>query len=181
MSCMQTKISPPSSSWERAEGLVSNLCGNSWLGESASSPPSGAIVGHASALWSQAGSDHGRCQMYICDILSEASIVERLAPFGDLFGYFAGVLRYPNRAIELSFDEFAPHLHTNTIGPTITAQKLLQTNIPVSTIIFKSSDSGSTGNFQEIEDEFVETFKETLANTGRPFVDSPSTRRPKQL
>lgn len=30
---------------------------------------------HASALWGQAGSDHGRCQMYICDILSEDSIV----------------------------------------------------------------------------------------------------------
>lgn len=79
-----------------------------------------------------------------------------------------------------SFDEFAPHLHTNTIGPTITAQKLLQTNIPVSTIVFKSSDSGSAGNFREIEDGFVETIKETLANTGWPFVDSPSTRRPKQ-
>lgn len=32
-------------------------------------------AGHASALWGQAGNDHGRCQMYICDILSEASIV----------------------------------------------------------------------------------------------------------
>ena len=93
MSCMQTKISPPSSSWERAEGLVSNLCGNSWSGESASSPPSGAIVGHASVLWSQAGSDHGRCQMYICDMLSEASIVVRLAPFGDLLGYSCVDLR----------------------------------------------------------------------------------------
>lgn len=30
---------------------------------------------HASALWGQAGSDHGRCQMYTCDILSEDSIV----------------------------------------------------------------------------------------------------------
>ena len=29
---------------------------------------------HASGLWSQAGSDHGRCQMMICDILSEDSI-----------------------------------------------------------------------------------------------------------
>jgi len=31
-------------------------------------------AGHASGLWGQAGSDHGRCQMYTCDILSEQSI-----------------------------------------------------------------------------------------------------------
>lgn len=30
---------------------------------------------HASRLWGEAGGDHGRCQMYICDILSEESIV----------------------------------------------------------------------------------------------------------
>ena len=29
---------------------------------------------HASALWSQVGGDHGRCQMLICDVLSEQSI-----------------------------------------------------------------------------------------------------------
>ena len=29
---------------------------------------------HASGLWSQVGSDHGRCQMFFCDVLSEASI-----------------------------------------------------------------------------------------------------------
>ena len=29
---------------------------------------------HASSLWAQAGSDHGRCQMLICDVLSEDSI-----------------------------------------------------------------------------------------------------------
>ena len=33
------------------------------------------FAAHASALWGQAGSDHGRCQMYIVDILSEESIV----------------------------------------------------------------------------------------------------------
>jgi hypothetical protein len=32
---------------------------------------------HASQLWGQAGSDHGRCQMYVCDILSEQSIMVR--------------------------------------------------------------------------------------------------------
>ena len=30
---------------------------------------------HASGLWGQAGSDHGRCQMFLVDILSEDSIV----------------------------------------------------------------------------------------------------------
>jgi NAD(P)-dependent dehydrogenase (short-subunit alcohol dehydrogenase family) len=54
-----------------------------------------------------------------------------------------------------SFDEFAFHLHTNTIGPIITAQKLLQTNIPIGTIVFMSSDSGSQGNFREMEDGFA--------------------------
>ena len=54
-----------------------------------------------------------------------------------------------------SFDEFAFHLHTNTIGPIITAQKLLQTNIPIGTITFMSSDSGSQGNFREMEDGFA--------------------------
>ena len=54
-----------------------------------------------------------------------------------------------------SFDEFAFHLHTNTIGPVITAQKLLQTNIPIGTIVFMSSDSGSQGNFREMEDGFA--------------------------
>lgn len=32
------------------------------------------FAAHASQLWGQAGSDHGRCQMHICDILSEQSI-----------------------------------------------------------------------------------------------------------
>jgi len=50
--------------------------------------------------------------------------------------------------------EFAFHLHTNTIGPIITAQKLLQTNIPIGTIVFMSSDSGSAANFREDEDGF---------------------------
>ncbi|OCL09733.1 NAD(P)-binding protein [Glonium stellatum] len=117
---------------------------------------------HASALWGQAGSDHGRCQMYICDILSEASIVNFVSQLAtkpnlkiDYVVLNAGVLRYPNRATELSFDEFAFHLHTNTIGPIITAQKLLQTNIPIGTIVFMSSDSGSAGNFREVEDGFA--------------------------
>jgi len=54
-----------------------------------------------------------------------------------------------------SFDEFAFHLHTNTIGPIIVAQKLLQTNIPIGRIVFMSSDSGSQANFREMEDGFA--------------------------
>ena len=33
------------------------------------------FASHASALWGQAGSDHGRCRMEICDVLSEESII----------------------------------------------------------------------------------------------------------
>lgn len=54
-----------------------------------------------------------------------------------------------------SFDEFAFHLHTNTIGPIITANRLLATKIPIGTIVFMSSDSGSQGNFREMEDGFA--------------------------
>ncbi|KAG9830786.1 NAD(P)-binding protein, partial [Aureobasidium melanogenum] len=54
-----------------------------------------------------------------------------------------------------SFDEFAFHLHTNTIGPIITAQRLLQTMIPIGTIVFMSSDSGSAQRFLEMEDGFA--------------------------
>jgi short-subunit dehydrogenase len=32
------------------------------------------VAASASDLWAQAGADHGRCQMLICDILSEESI-----------------------------------------------------------------------------------------------------------
>ncbi|PVI05674.1 NAD(P)-binding protein [Periconia macrospinosa] len=120
------------------------------------------FAAHASQLWGQAGSDHGRCQMYMVDILSEDSIVKFVAQLCaipnlkiDYVVLNAGVLRYPNRATEFSFDEFAFHLHTNTIGPVITAQKLLQTNIPIGTIVFMSSDSGSHGLFREMEDGFA--------------------------
>jgi NAD(P)-dependent dehydrogenase (short-subunit alcohol dehydrogenase family) len=32
------------------------------------------FASHASALWGHAGSDSGKCQMFICDVLSELSI-----------------------------------------------------------------------------------------------------------
>lgn len=68
----------------------------------------------------------------------------------------AGILQYPNRATELSFANFALHLHTNTIGPIICAQKLLNLDpeSPPPKIIFISSDSGSTSQFLDFEDGF---------------------------
>jgi NAD(P)-dependent dehydrogenase (short-subunit alcohol dehydrogenase family) len=41
---------------------------------------------HASALWGVSGSDHGMAQMYICDIISEQSIVVRV-----LFSHILGM------------------------------------------------------------------------------------------
>lgn len=51
-----------------------------------------------------------------------------------------------------SFDAFSDHLRTNAIGPIITAQRLLQIGIPIGTLIFMSSDSGSAGDFRGFED-----------------------------
>jgi NAD(P)-dependent dehydrogenase (short-subunit alcohol dehydrogenase family) len=73
-----------------------------------------------------------------------------------------------------TFQTFAHHLNTNTIGPLLTAQHLLSlssppsssTGIPISptwgpstpvsirTLVFISSDSGSTTNFRAFEDGF---------------------------
>jgi NAD(P)-dependent dehydrogenase (short-subunit alcohol dehydrogenase family) len=63
--------------------------------------------------------------------------------------------RYSANVWHSSFDQFAFHLHTNTIGPIITANRLLKSNIPIGTIVFMSSDSGSQGNFREMEDGFA--------------------------
>jgi NAD(P)-dependent dehydrogenase (short-subunit alcohol dehydrogenase family) len=56
-----------------------------------------------------------------------------------------------------TFESFANHLHTNTIGPIIIAQKLLNitSNRPPSKIVFMSSDSGSATKFLEHEDGFA--------------------------
>ncbi|KAK6837846.1 hypothetical protein PG987_006127 [Apiospora arundinis] len=68
----------------------------------------------------------------------------------------AGVLKYPNRATEVSFLDFALHSHTNTIGPIVCAQKLLNLShdFPPSKVVFISSDSGSTTRFLDFEDGF---------------------------
>lgn len=53
-----------------------------------------------------------------------------------------------------SFNDFADHLHTNTIGPILVAQKILASRIPIGTIVFISSDSGSALDFRAFEDGY---------------------------
>ena len=67
----------------------------------------------------------------------------------------AGVLRYPNRATAVTFGGFELHMQTNCIGPIITAQKLLGTGLPIGTLVFMSSDSGSSSRFLAFEDGFA--------------------------
>lgn len=120
-------------------------------------------VAKASELWTLAGSAMGRCQLFVCDVASEASIhnfarevaalknIDRI----DHVIVNAGILQYPNRATELSFENFSDHLKTNAVGPIITAQLLLRTGIPIGTISFMSSDSGSASEFRDFEDGFA--------------------------
>lgn len=67
----------------------------------------------------------------------------------------AGVLKYPNRATELSYHEFALHMQTNCIGPILCAQRVLKAPVSVGTIVFISSDSGSAQAFRPEEDGFA--------------------------
>lgn len=53
-----------------------------------------------------------------------------------------------------SFDDFSDHMKTNAIGPIILAQKLIKTGIPIGTIIFMTSDSGSATEFRAFEDGY---------------------------
>ncbi|TKX24259.1 hypothetical protein C1H76_3501 [Elsinoe australis] len=132
-------------------------------------------VSNASGLWAEVGGDHGRCQMLVCDVLSEEIIPDPPTPQSkfsppkamvrtlsatpnlriDHVVLNAGVLRYPNHALSLSYTDFAFHLHTNTIGPIICAQHLLNSRIPIGSITFMSSDSGSASRFREQEDGFA--------------------------
>lgn len=59
-----------------------------------------------------------------------------------------------------SFTDFADHLKNNTIGPVIVAQNLIKTRIPIGTIIFMSSDSGSATEFR-MEDGYEVQQNET--------------------
>ena len=58
-----------------------------------------------------------------------------------------------------SFDSFTNHMKTNAIGPIMTAQKLLQTRIPIGTMTFMSSDSGSATTFRAFEDGYACSYK----------------------
>lgn len=121
---------------------------------------------NASSLWTLIGSDHGKCQMLTCDVLSESSIcacisalTTSLSASGvsriDHVVLNAGVLRYPCRSSEMGFAEFAFHLHTNAIGPVVFASQLLRSGVSVGKLVFMSSDSGSAQRFREMEDGFA--------------------------
>ncbi|OBS25937.1 hypothetical protein FPOA_06470 [Fusarium poae] len=114
----------------------------------------------------QAQKNDANCMVEKCDVTSSESIdnfaarINTLVKSGtrlDNIIINAGVLKYPSRATELTFQDFTYHLTTNTIGPIICAQKLinLDPNSPPSKVIFISSDSGSTNNFLGHEDGFA--------------------------
>lgn len=117
----------------------------------------------AAELWQMAGNSAGACQLLLCDVSDEANIsrfIEELTSLRllqriDYAVINPGILEYPSRATEASFDTFERHMRTNCIGPIITAQKLLQTRIDMGTIVFMSSDSGSTQEFLSHEDGFA--------------------------
>ncbi|RDW79542.1 hypothetical protein BP6252_04180 [Coleophoma cylindrospora] len=118
----------------------------------------------------------GQLAILECDVSSEASILgfvarvrealhreTRTRAVLDVVVLNAGVLVYPNRMSELSFANFSHHLTTNTIGPLLAAQHLLKLSQPeeaahkpvdIKTLVFISSDSGSTTNFRSFEDGF---------------------------
>lgn len=112
--------------------------------------------------WGVDGDSSSRHGVFKCDIASEASIDDLVtdltgrhaAPI-DFVVVNAGVLKYPNRATELSYDDLSFHLHTNTIGPVILAQRLLKSKLSIGTVAFMSSDSGSAQSFRAMEDGFA--------------------------
>ncbi|KAF4334059.1 protoporphyrinogen oxidase [Fusarium beomiforme] len=122
----------------------------------------------ASALLSliKAQDNPDNCIVEQCDVTSSKSIDNFAVRMKELMNrgihlsnivMNAGVLKYPNRATELSYDNFKFHMETNVIGPIICAQKLinLDPDSPPSKLVFISSDSGSTANFLAHEDGFA--------------------------
>ncbi|KAF4453150.1 hypothetical protein F53441_4147 [Fusarium austroafricanum] len=106
------------------------------------------------------------CVIEQCDVANSESIdkfaarISALTKSGTKLGNVilnAGILKYPNRATELTYQDFALHLQTNAVGPIICAQKLinLEASSPPSKVIFISSDSGSAGNFLGNEDGYA--------------------------
>ncbi|ETN41995.1 uncharacterized protein HMPREF1541_03934 [Cyphellophora europaea CBS 101466] len=123
--------------------------------------------GTASQLWQITASQSrpGSCLIEQCDVTSEASIkafADRLKKTVDRGMKIsnvvlnAGVLQYPNRATTITYAQFTLHLHTNTIGPILCAQSLLNLSPigPPSKVVFISSDSGSATLFRDHEDGF---------------------------
>ncbi|KAK1064129.1 hypothetical protein LTR12_003753 [Friedmanniomyces endolithicus] len=91
---------------------------------------------HDVTYWTDGKVDSSHCTTLECDVLSEKSIdscIAELAKTSDLRLDYAvinaGVLKYPN--------------------------KLLKAGIPIGTIVFISSDSGSVSAFREHEDGFA--------------------------
>ncbi|KAF5230161.1 hypothetical protein FAUST_9954 [Fusarium austroamericanum] len=114
----------------------------------------------------QAQKNPKNCTVEQCDVTSSESIDNFAAKMSALVKsgtkldnviINAGVLKYPNRATEITFQDLSYHLTTNTIGPIICAQKLinLDPESPPSKVIFISSDSGSTTNFLGHEDGYA--------------------------
>lgn len=64
-----------------------------------------------------------------------------------------------------SYNDFADHLHTNTIGPIICANRLLAAGISIGSIVFVSSDSGSAIKFRAFEDGFVQNMSPSETGT----------------
>ncbi|KAI9054937.1 hypothetical protein LZ554_002080 [Drepanopeziza brunnea f. sp. 'monogermtubi'] len=155
--------------------------------------PTASTTSTASNLWALTGTRNGHNLTILeCDVSSEDCIkgfteqVRRLGRPGgvldrgviDVAVLNAGILEYPGRVSEVSFSSFAHHLHTNTIGPLVTASHLLSlasastaraqpqpgsplspaypptTPIHVKTLVFLSSDSGSAARFRAFEDGF---------------------------
>jgi hypothetical protein len=72
---------------------------------------------HASGLWAQAGGDHGRCQMMICDVLSEQSInVSDLAFLSFLLFLVAVAVLLFFVVIPVRFYELQPHQISSSDG-----------------------------------------------------------------
>lgn len=84
------------------------------------------------------------------------SFVDQIASYGTVI---SSASIYENEECMLrhisSFDNFADHLRTNAVGPIITAQRLLHTGIPIGSIAFMSSDSGSATDFRGFEDGYA--------------------------
>ncbi|KAI6870089.1 NAD(P)-binding protein [Hortaea werneckii] len=116
---------------------------------------------HQSSFWTGHEGVDPPCTVFSCDVLNEQSLLNlalNIKAQGARIDHVvinAGVLKYPNRASEVSYEDFAFHLHSNTIGPIICAQKLLSSGIGIGAITFISSDSGSAQQFRKFEDGFA--------------------------